>query len=146
MHNARTIRANWGYVRREKQTVEDQRRPAATVAKSVAKPLQHPTHVDNPGISAQPTTGDGRPWTMCPLLRIRCSSGRCVPDRAVMLADTNQQTRRPICARICARDVAGQAETGETQKPGKTSCRRSAEPSAVTRDGPRRQRPTSYGS
>jgi hypothetical protein len=24
-HNARTIRANWGYVRPEKQTVEDQR-------------------------------------------------------------------------------------------------------------------------
>jgi hypothetical protein len=33
-----------------------------------------------------------------------------------MLADTNQQTRKPICARICARDVAGQAETRETQK------------------------------
>ena len=32
-HNARTIRANWGYVRPEKQTVEDQRRSAATVAK-----------------------------------------------------------------------------------------------------------------
>jgi hypothetical protein len=26
------------------------------------------------------------------------------------------QLRRPICARICARDAAGQAETGETQK------------------------------
>ena len=37
-------------------------------------------------------------------------------DRTVMIADTNEQTRRPICARICARDVAGQAETGETQK------------------------------
>jgi len=33
-----------------------------------------------------------------------------------MLADTDQQAGRPICARICARDVAGQAETGETQK------------------------------
>jgi hypothetical protein len=32
-----------------------------------------------------------------------------------MLADTNQQAGRPICARVCARDVAGQAETGETQ-------------------------------
>ena len=32
-HNTRTIRANLGYVRPEKQTVEDQRRAAATVAK-----------------------------------------------------------------------------------------------------------------
>ena len=39
-----------------------------------------------------------------------------MPDRTVTLADTNQQAGRPICARICARDVAGQAETGETQK------------------------------
>jgi hypothetical protein len=33
------IRANWGYVRPEKQTVEDQRRSAATVAKTAAKAL-----------------------------------------------------------------------------------------------------------
>ncbi len=33
-----------------------------------------------------------------------------------MLADTNQQAERPICARICARDTAGQAGTGEMQK------------------------------
>ncbi len=33
-----------------------------------------------------------------------------------MLADTNQQARKLICARICARDAAGHAETGETQK------------------------------
>src|SRR5215472_16096693 len=39
-----------------------------------------------------------------------------VVDRSAMLADTNQQTKRPICARICARDMAGQDETGETQK------------------------------
>jgi hypothetical protein len=71
-HNSRTIRANLGYVRPEKQTVEDQRRSAATVAKTAAKPLNNtPTHVDNSGISVQPTTGDGRPWTACPLLRIR---------------------------------------------------------------------------
>ncbi len=31
---------------------------------------RRPTHVDNSGISAQPTTGDGRSWTTCPLLRI----------------------------------------------------------------------------
>ena len=37
--NARTIGANRGYVRPEKQTVGDQRRTAATVAKTVAKPL-----------------------------------------------------------------------------------------------------------
>jgi hypothetical protein len=43
------------------------------------------TDADRCGISAQPTTGDGRSWTMCPLLRIRCSRkyarARCVPDR-----------------------------------------------------------------
>jgi hypothetical protein len=40
---------------------------------------QHPTHVDNSGIPAQATTGDGRSWTTCPLLRIRrahtCKAG-----------------------------------------------------------------------
>ena len=39
-----------------------------------------------------------------------------MPDRTVMLADTNQQAERPICARVRARDVAGQAKTGETWK------------------------------
>ena len=33
-----------------------------------------------------------------------------------MLADTNRQVERLICARICARDAAGHAETGETQQ------------------------------
>ena len=33
-----------------------------------------------------------------------------------MLADTNQQAGGLICARICARDATGQAETGKTQK------------------------------
>ena len=33
-----------------------------------------------------------------------------------MLADTNQQAGKLICARICARDAAGHVETGETQK------------------------------
>jgi hypothetical protein len=32
------------------------------------------------------------------------------------LADTNQQAGRPICARSCARDAAGHAETGGIQK------------------------------
>ena len=36
-----------------------------------------PTDVDNPGISAQPTIGDGRSWTTCPLLRNR----RSLPGR-----------------------------------------------------------------
>jgi hypothetical protein len=40
----------------------------------------------------------------------------CAPDRAVMLADTNQRARRLICARICARDAAGHAETGGDEK------------------------------
>jgi len=37
------------------------------------------------------TDCDGRSWTMCLLLRNRCSRACCAPDRAVMLADTNQQ-------------------------------------------------------
>jgi hypothetical protein len=40
---------------------------------------QHPTHVDNPGISAQPTTGDGRSRTTCPLLRSDVPQGKRVP-------------------------------------------------------------------
>ena len=62
-HNTRTIRANLGYVRPEKQTIEDQRRSAVTVAKTVAKPLNSTRRVDDSGISAQPTTvtdGPGR--------------------------------------------------------------------------------------
>ena len=39
-----------------------------------------------------------------------------MPDRTIMLADTNQRAARPIRARVRARDVTGQAETGETQK------------------------------
>jgi hypothetical protein len=74
--------------------------------------------VDNSGISAQSATGDGQSWTTCPLLRIRCSRTCCAPNRAIMLADTNQQAGRLICARICARDAAGHAETEETQKAG----------------------------
>ena len=38
-HNARTIHGNLGYVQPESQTVENQRRSAATLAKTVAKPL-----------------------------------------------------------------------------------------------------------
>jgi hypothetical protein len=34
----------------------------------------------------------------------------------VVVADTNQQVGGLMCARICARDAAGHAETGETQK------------------------------
>jgi hypothetical protein len=41
-----------------------------------------------------------------------------VADQAVMLAGTNQQARRLICARTCARDATEQADTGENQKDG----------------------------
>jgi hypothetical protein len=40
-HNARTIRADWGYVRPEKQTVGNQHQGAVTVANTVAKPLDN---------------------------------------------------------------------------------------------------------
>jgi hypothetical protein len=41
---------------------------------------------------------------------------RWVADRTAMLTDTNQKSGRLICAHICARDAAGQAETRENQK------------------------------
>jgi hypothetical protein len=71
-HNTRTIRGNWGYVRPEKQTVEDQRQGAVTVADTVAKPLDkaRPPSADSCGMSAQRSDCNGRSWTMCPLLRI----------------------------------------------------------------------------
>lgn len=56
-------------------------------------------------------------WTGGILLRIRFSLPVVVrSDQAVMLTDMNQQARRLICARICARGTAGLAEMGETQK------------------------------
>jgi hypothetical protein len=72
-HNARTIRANLRFVRPEKQTVEDQRRFAATVAKTVAKPLNNTRRTwttleyrpsprpvtDGPGRCAHPYGSDG---------------------------------------------------------------------------------------
>ena len=48
--------------------LRDQRRSVATVSQAAGR---QPTHLNNSGISAQPTTGDGRPWTSCPLLQIR---------------------------------------------------------------------------
>ena len=68
----------------------DQHRSAATVAKYCCQATgRRPTHVDNSGISAQLTIGDGRSWTTCPLLWIRCSTkqprARCVPDRTVIV-------------------------------------------------------------
>ena len=88
------------------QTVEDQRRSARLSHCSQAAG-RHPTHMDNSGISAQPTTGDGRSWTTCPLLRIgrsengreavaalrfiHCPGGRC---RRRLAGDTRWQLRR----------------------------------------------------
>jgi len=40
-HNSRTIHVNLGYVRPQKQTVEDQCRPAVTAANTAAKPLDN---------------------------------------------------------------------------------------------------------
>jgi hypothetical protein len=71
-HNSRTIRANLAYARPEKQTVEDQRRSAATVAKTVAKPLNNTrrtwTTLEYRPSSRPLTDGPGR--RTCPLLRI----------------------------------------------------------------------------
>ena len=96
-HNTRTIRANLAYVRPEKdgRGSAPRRRDCSQDCSQAAE--QHPTHVDNSGISAQPTTGDGRSWTMCPLLRIRrlgvrvppsapSSQARCPPGSGLFVA------------------------------------------------------------
>ena len=67
---------------------------------------QHTTHVDNSGISAQPTTGDGRSWTTCPLLRIRRlgvrvppsapSSQARLPARQRAFLSLSELTRLPV--------------------------------------------------
>src|SRR5581483_4652635 len=41
---------------------------------------RRPTHMDNSGISTQPTTDDGQSWTMCPFLRIRRLGVRVPPS------------------------------------------------------------------
>jgi hypothetical protein len=43
-------------------------------------------------MSAQPTTGDGRSWTTCPLLRIRCSPTGSVRDIRGMTVATATRT------------------------------------------------------
>ena len=73
--DARTSSATLGYIR----PVKADGRGSAPFRRDCSQDAeQHPTHVDNSGISAQPTTIDGRSWTTCPLLRIRCSRTRCV--------------------------------------------------------------------
>jgi hypothetical protein len=57
---------------------------------------QHPTHVGNSGISAQPTTGDGRPWTTCPLLRIRRLGVR-VPPSALLFSQAKRTSHFSRC-------------------------------------------------
>jgi hypothetical protein len=64
IQNAAAMQPTWESPAAKKQTVEDQRRSTATVANTVAKPLDGaPTQVDNSGISAQRTGRDGRSWS-----------------------------------------------------------------------------------
>ena len=58
----------------------------------------------------------------------------------------NSQVTDRICARICARDAPGRAETWETPKPDMDQCQAFAEVSVPTGDGTRRQRRPSYCS
>jgi hypothetical protein len=44
-NNTRTIRPNWGYVRPEKQTVEDQCSPAVTAANTAAMAVDNTRQV-----------------------------------------------------------------------------------------------------
>jgi hypothetical protein len=67
-------------------------------------------------------------------------------DQAVMLTDMNQQARRLICARVCARARRDWLRWGRRRRPGTTSCHRFAEANVVIKDCPRRRRRASYGS
>src|SRR5271163_3032557 len=60
LHNARAIRANLGYVRPEKQTVEDQRRAAATVAKPLDGARRTGTTLEYRPSVRTATDGSGR--------------------------------------------------------------------------------------
>jgi hypothetical protein len=93
---------NLGYVRSEKQTVEDQRRSLATVGKTVAKPVDS-TRRTWTAVEYRPstqTTPNG--------------PGRCAHSYG---SDAPQQVENHFCKPICKPDAAGQAETEETQKP-----------------------------
>ena len=71
-HNSRRIYANWGYVRPEKRTVEDQCRERSDCCQYCCQAAgQRLSRTDNSGMSAQHTDRNGRSWTMCLLLRIR---------------------------------------------------------------------------
>jgi hypothetical protein len=50
-HNSRTIRANWGYVRPEKQTVEDRSRSAVTIARRGWRPGPRGVWAVTPAVS-----------------------------------------------------------------------------------------------
>jgi hypothetical protein len=68
-HNSRAICANWGYVRPEKQTVEDQRQGAVTVANTVAKALDKAL----PYLALAPlATPSGEDYTIGDRVRFPC--------------------------------------------------------------------------
>ena len=94
-HNARTIRANLGYARPEKQTVGDQRR-GCECSKTVAKLLNSTRHTRTTlEYLPSPQTRNGRSWTACPLLRSRCSGPRWSGEhRGPVIA--HEQGRPPL--------------------------------------------------
>ena len=101
-HNSGTIRANSGYVRPEKQTVEDQRRSAATVANTVAKPLNN-TRRTWTTLEYRPSP---RPVTDGPG-RLAHSYGS---EGSRMAAEEPAALRCPHCPR---REVSGMAGPGD---------------------------------
>ena len=96
-HNSRTICANWGYVRPEKQTVGDQRRSDATVANTVAKPLD----------------SDRRTWTTLeyrPSLRpVTDGPGRCAHSYGsdARRRDSRDARKSQVTSRMRVVSVAG---------------------------------------
>jgi hypothetical protein len=104
-HNSRTIRANWGYVRPEKQTVEDQRRSAATVARPLNntrrtwttleyRPGPRPV-TDGPGRLAHSYGSEGPVPAACP-------NGGATSDSHGLSWTTCQQARRSAYPQVAA--------------------------------------------
>ena len=56
-------------------------------------------------------------WTGCTDLRIRYSSGRCMPDRTVMLADTNHQAERLIVHELVHETRRDRLRRGRRSRP-----------------------------
>ena len=110
------------------------------------------SHADTFGMLAQYKATDVRSWTMCPLLRIRCSRACCVPELSSRAGERvrgsaeSHRSRTGSVNQFVNRTQRDRLRRERYRGPGTTSRRRSAEVNAVTRDGPGQRRRTSVGS